>query len=68
MTDPDVEREEELNRRRHVDEDDDDGSIVDTVEAAMDPITRAIQGSSDVDEEDVEDRREANDAEQRPGD
>ena len=67
MTDPDVQREEEANRRRHVDEDDGDNSIVDSVEAAIDPITRVIRGPNDEDEEDVEARREANDAEQRPG-
>lgn len=66
MTDRDVQREEEANRRRDIEDDGEDNSIVDSAEAAINPLTRVIRGSNDMGEEDVEARREANDAEQRP--
>lgn len=68
MTDRDVQREEEANRRRAEEDGGEDNTIIDTAEAAIDPLTRVMGGPNDEDEEDAEDRREANDAEQRPDD
>ena len=68
MSDRDVERELEANRRRAgqdptLDEDanlDADGDVID-------PLTRVFRGPDDDDEDALEERREESDEEQRPG-
>lgn len=68
MTDPDVERELEANRRRdenRVAGDPGDAGPADD-DAIFDPLTRVFTGPPDDDEEAEEGRREENDEEQRP--
>lgn len=64
MTDRSVEKEIEANNRRKEAQDDDDGSLVDTVENVLDPITDAIVRDDD-DPEDETKRRIRNDSDQR---
>jgi len=66
MSDPSVEREIAENQQRQAEnENRDDGSLVDSVERAVDPVTSALIPDA-IDDEDVADQRELNDAEQRP--
>jgi hypothetical protein len=67
MTDRDIQAEIEANnRRKEAQDNEDDGSIVDAFEDALDPITDAIHRSGDDDNGDLaEERRELNDEEQR---
>ena len=67
MTDRSVEAEIEANnRRKEAEGKDDDGTILDTFEDALNPITDAIRRSADDDDSDlVEERRERNDEDQR---
>jgi hypothetical protein len=71
MSDPSVDREMEANQQRANNTDnDDDGSVVDSVEQTVNPLTRGIDlggdsngGDGDVD---PDQQRRLNDAEQRP--
>jgi hypothetical protein len=71
MTDKDVEREIEANQQREVDarnEAEDDGAVLDTAERVVAPIVDVIRRpGEDLDEADLEERRELNDEEQQPG-
>lgn len=74
MSDRSVEREIEANEQRANDADvDDDGTIVDTAEQAINPLTRGfdtrVGDANDDDDGDLDPDRERrlNDAEQRPG-
>jgi hypothetical protein len=72
MSDRSVEREIEANEQRADDaERDDDGSVVDTVEQAVNPLTRGLDtrvGGDNDDDSDLDPDRERrlNDADQRP--
>lgn len=66
MSDPDVQRELEANRRRDEQRDGDDGSVLDTAESAINPLARVIRSPDEDDEESAESRRELNDEAQRP--
>ena len=70
-TDPKRISEEELNRRRKVEhelEQEDDGGIVETVDRAFESVVSPFKTNemNTPDEEDIEDRREANDEASRP--
>ncbi len=66
MSDPTVEREIAENQQRQVEnENRNDDSLVGSVENAVDPVTNALNPDA-MDDEDVADQRELNDAEQRP--
>jgi hypothetical protein len=71
MTDPDIRREEELNRRRAEriedarDGDDDDGGIIDTVEDAFGTLMNPLTRRDDLEPEDERRRDVINDQESR---
>ncbi len=66
MSDPTVEREIAENQQRQVEnENRNDDSLVGSVENAVDPVTNALNPDA-MDDEDIADQRELNDAEQRP--
>ena len=66
MSDPTVEREIAENQQRQVEnENRNDDSLVGSVENAVDPVTNALNLDA-MDDEDIADQRELNDAEQRP--
>jgi hypothetical protein len=70
MTDKDVEREIEANQQRDVEgrnEAEDDGPLLGTAERVVAPIVDVIRRpGEDVDEDDLEERRELNDEAQQP--
>ncbi len=70
MSDRSVEREIEANEERADDtERDDDGSVVDTVEQAVNPLTQGLDtrvGGDNDDDDDADRDRRLNDADQRP--
>ena len=66
MTDDTVDKEIEENQRRKDEHDEnDDGTLVGAVEGAFTPLTDALATDDDDDESAVE-RRDGNDADQRP--
>ena len=66
MSGPTVEREIAENQQRQVEnENRNDDSLVGSVENAVDPVTNALNPDA-MDDEDIADQRELNDAEQRP--
>ena len=66
MSDPTVEREIAENQQRQVEnENRNDDSLVGSVENAVDPVTNALNPDA-MDDENIADQRELNDAEQRP--
>lgn len=67
MTDQSIDAEIEANnRRKEAHDDDNDGSVVDALEDALNPIADAIErAGEDDDSESAEERREGNDADQR---
>jgi hypothetical protein len=68
MTDHSVEKEIEANNRRKEARDraaEDDGTLIDAAEEVIAPITDSLARFRDVDSEDLEHRREANDDDQR---
>ena len=73
MSDPSVDREMEANQQRAntTDNDDDDGSVVDSLEQTVNPLTRGIDlGGDSTDGDggiDPDQQRRLNDAEQRLG-
>jgi hypothetical protein len=67
MTDKEVDQEVRENIRRKEEnqrEQEDDGTLIDTLEEVVTPITEAI-GREPLDEEELHDRARANDADQR---
>jgi hypothetical protein len=64
----DIDPEDEINQQRKAEHkaERDDGGIVDTVEDVADSLVRPLFNRRP-DEEDLEERREENDREQRPG-
>lgn len=68
MTDHSIEKEIEANNRRKEARDgaaEDDGTLIDAAEEAIAPITNTLGRFRDVDSEDLERQREANDEDQR---
>jgi hypothetical protein len=68
MTDNSIEKEIEANNRRKEARDqaeEDDGTLVDAAEEAIAPITNVLGRVNDIDQDDLERRREANDEDQR---
>jgi hypothetical protein len=68
MSITDIDPEDEINQQRKAEHkaEKDDGGIVGTVEDVADTLVRPLINRPD-DPEDVEERREENDREQRPG-
>ena len=73
MTDPDIRREEELNRRQaeRIEDartgDDDDGGIIDTVDNAFGTLVNPLTRRDDLDPDDERRRDMLNDQESREG-
>jgi hypothetical protein len=66
MTDRSIEKEIEANeRRKELENEDDDPPIVDALEDAFDPMTDAIRRTDDDQVEDVDRQTVENDADQR---
>lgn len=68
MTDHSIDKEIEANNRRKEAREraaDDDGTLIDAAEEVIAPITDTLGRARDVDSEDLERRRAANDEDQR---